>query len=627
MLATDTPYRQYFDLDGTPLNAGYLYFGVADQNPEIAPITVYWDAAGTIPASQPIRTVNGYPSRSGTPAAIYAATDYSLTVRNKRREMVSYSDSSLDYDNAAQVQAAVTQLIADLASTASNSLGDAKLGVKHTATGAIARTQHDKNEDWLHVADFGATGSGSDEYTAILNALNASAARGLRVHFDGTKTYVLGSELTIPAGARLSTNGCTFSTTLTTTGDTYLITTASDVMIDELIVNIPTTKRRDRCVSVGSYNWIGKVKLTSDDQQANSAAADGALQILNTTGVRIDAIEITNWDRQLVIGGTTGTTIARYDGVSYIRGGYAYDNKDLRVLGGKVKTAAPGAAASPGHNGWLLGSNSTDGQRDVVFENFAVEDAGEHAWRVGGPEQQSKLRFINCSAFNCGGNGLKILGTDAGIPTATNRTIVIDNFVAEDVGKDASLSALNRAGLLVKFCRDVQIISPIVRKRDQTYSAQYGMVLDGVDFVNVTNPILGDMQFDAILYYATDGDVDYVTVDGGLAYAAGRYGVNWIVDSGKTMRRPKIRGLSIDSCVNKGFDIANSGTITFGLLRCETVGNNGTGTCNAVDVKIELICTGPELTTTPLSGITAADGSTVSATTYNLRKAGAWVAL
>lgn len=128
MLATDTPFRQFFDLDGSPLSNGYLYYGVADQNPEIAPITVYWDTAGTIPAVQPIRTVNGYPTRNGTPAAVYASGDYSLTVRSQRRELVSFNPSSLDWDNASQVLASVQQLTTDLAATTATDEGGGIVG-------------------------------------------------------------------------------------------------------------------------------------------------------------------------------------------------------------------------------------------------------------------------------------------------------------------------------------------------------------------------------------------------------------------------------------------------------------------------------------------------------------------
>jgi hypothetical protein len=94
MLATSSPLPLYPDLDGSPLDAGSIYFGTANQNPETSPITVYWDSAGTQPAAQPVRTLNGFPMRSGTPGQIYASGDYSLTVRNSAGRQVLYAPSA-----------------------------------------------------------------------------------------------------------------------------------------------------------------------------------------------------------------------------------------------------------------------------------------------------------------------------------------------------------------------------------------------------------------------------------------------------------------------------------------------------------------------------------------------------
>lgn len=103
MLVIDTPFVQYFDLDGSPLDAGYIYIGTAGANPETNPITVYWDAAGTQPAAQPIRTMNGFAVRSGTPANIFANNDYSQTVKNKKGQLVVYTPLATQFGNAGQI--------------------------------------------------------------------------------------------------------------------------------------------------------------------------------------------------------------------------------------------------------------------------------------------------------------------------------------------------------------------------------------------------------------------------------------------------------------------------------------------------------------------------------------------
>jgi hypothetical protein len=76
MLQIASPFQQIFDTDGSPLDNGYIYIGTANANPEVSPISLWWDDAGTIPAAQPLRTLNGYLVRSGTPARVYTAAGW-----------------------------------------------------------------------------------------------------------------------------------------------------------------------------------------------------------------------------------------------------------------------------------------------------------------------------------------------------------------------------------------------------------------------------------------------------------------------------------------------------------------------------------------------------------------------
>lgn len=194
-LAITSPLPQFFDLDSSPLDAGRIYFGQVGQNPETAPVTVYWDSAATQPAAQPVPTLNGYivrgSSTSGTPALIYATAGFSMTVKDRRGRLLLYVPDSSAFNLADAVRA----LSVDLADTSDVTKGDALVGVKRTASGAIATTAH----DWIErqqldtFADFGLNPDGVTDRTAAINAITAAlGAAGFR------------GALRIPAGTKFN---------------------------------------------------------------------------------------------------------------------------------------------------------------------------------------------------------------------------------------------------------------------------------------------------------------------------------------------------------------------------------------------------------------------------------------
>jgi hypothetical protein len=78
-------------LDGQPLDNGFIWIGQPNLDPQTNPAAVYWDEALSIAAPQPIRTLAGYPSRSGTPARIYCDGAFSIRVQDNKGVTV-YND-------------------------------------------------------------------------------------------------------------------------------------------------------------------------------------------------------------------------------------------------------------------------------------------------------------------------------------------------------------------------------------------------------------------------------------------------------------------------------------------------------------------------------------------------------
>lgn len=104
LLQARNPFDQYFDTDGSPLDDGMIYIGSPGLNPLTSPIPVFWDMAGTIPAAQPIRTRNGYPYRSGTPANFFInGADFSITVQNKSGALIYSSLNATSLASASNV--------------------------------------------------------------------------------------------------------------------------------------------------------------------------------------------------------------------------------------------------------------------------------------------------------------------------------------------------------------------------------------------------------------------------------------------------------------------------------------------------------------------------------------------
>jgi hypothetical protein len=87
-MSVGSPYKIFTDIDGQPLDDGYVFIGTAGLNPQTNPITVFSDPALTLAVVQPIRTNGGYPVFAGTPARLYTPGDYSITVLNKNGTLV-----------------------------------------------------------------------------------------------------------------------------------------------------------------------------------------------------------------------------------------------------------------------------------------------------------------------------------------------------------------------------------------------------------------------------------------------------------------------------------------------------------------------------------------------------------
>lgn len=253
---SNPPYPSYFDVDGSPLENGYLYFGAANQNPETNPITVYWDSAYLVPAAQPIRTSGGFAVRNGSPANVYVTTDYSLTVRDKNLRLVyskllsegqttaevniqfstqtviatsgqtvfnlstAYTPGNQSlavYHNGARlvvaqdytetsatvvtllIGATVGDVLQFVTATPINpsSLGAAAVAYVPAGAGAVATNVQDKLRETVSVTDYYSDGDAGDYYHAFTRAYDALPPEGGKIIFPATDTNIFPMSATL----------------------------------------------------------------------------------------------------------------------------------------------------------------------------------------------------------------------------------------------------------------------------------------------------------------------------------------------------------------------------------------------------------------------------------------------
>lgn len=171
-MRVDNPFPLWLDLQGALLDAGYIYVGVAEDDPEVSPLQVYWDSAFTIPATQPLRTRGGVAVNNGAPALFFVdATDFSLRLKDSGGNLVSYAPSAAETSGVSY-----QPLNADLTTIAEQTNAPFGISLLTAATAAAARAL-------LAISNWLATTGG----TVTGNILRSGAGPHL-YHNDGSFT-------------------------------------------------------------------------------------------------------------------------------------------------------------------------------------------------------------------------------------------------------------------------------------------------------------------------------------------------------------------------------------------------------------------------------------------------------
>jgi hypothetical protein len=259
-LSIQPPFPIITDIDGQPLEDGYIWIGVANLPPIGNPIAVYWDAALTQPAALPVRTRGGYPVNAGTPARLYVNSDYSIQVQNRNGSVVYSAPQATERYSDPVI----------------SGIDSSEVTFLQAGSGAVVRTAQSKMRDVVSVKDFGAVGDGvADDTVAIQNAATAAQNRKLLVP-DGT--YKITTAISLPSNIQVELEP---NATITTAA------TGISILLASSKTNVCITGGRIQYTVGGSTGLIGAVELNnctySDVENVSFAGAQFAGVLLNNS--------------------------------------------------------------------------------------------------------------------------------------------------------------------------------------------------------------------------------------------------------------------------------------------------------------------------------------------------------
>jgi len=226
-LSINAPFVLFTDADGSSLDQGYIYIGTAGLPAESNQVSVYWDAALTIPAVQPIRTLGGYAVRAGTPSIFYVdATDYSISIKNKNNALVYQA-----LNDGARVN------FSQIAGTVPVSQGGTGATTATAARAALSVAPRANRIDVASVAgtvDLTTNAPDSDDIritgTLTITGFTVAVGRVIRVTAGGAFTLTNNSSIVTQTGANIvCASGDTFMLRATATNTVEVLNFVSPV--------------------------------------------------------------------------------------------------------------------------------------------------------------------------------------------------------------------------------------------------------------------------------------------------------------------------------------------------------------------------------------------------------------
>jgi hypothetical protein len=356
-------------------------------------------------------------------------------------------------------------------------------------------------------AMFSILGNGTDETVKIQNMFNA-AAGGIIICPTGLN-FGFSSQLTIPASTTIITNGSIFTRSIASL--THGVVIEENVSIDVLVVLTPGGASGEKSVLISGFNVsIGRLSLVATSEGSFTSTNYGLeIEAAGQLGnIRIESCRIKNFRSAIFAKNIKGFYIESLEIENYRIGVYLRDITDSEFGPARIFGKSATLTGSAGENGLLvetsLSSNST---RNLAFNNWIVEDSGEHGFRLGGQLTMSNIVFNSCQSIRpgvaytvgyasatawFGGCGFKALGATT-VTGQRHKNIYFNNCSVIDgsinVGAFPAGHGINNfTAFNVYCCDDVHINScDVINSGLPAASAVQAIILGACNNVNINN--------------------------------------------------------------------------------------------------------------------------------------------
>jgi hypothetical protein len=459
VLSIEPPYPIFTDIDGQPLEAGYIFIGTDNLNPITNPINVYWDAALTQPAAQPIRTVSGYPSNAGTPARLYVGSDYSIQVQNKNGTLV-YS----------------------AANGASDRFSSAQISFIQAGAGAVSRLAQDKMRERISPLDFGAVGDGVTDDTVAMRAAVA-AADGKTLDLVGRQYLITGTVREDVFNGITITNGKLLYNFVSPTESGFVITSDANIILSNIEVD-----GQDTCAKLMRLRARG----TGATAFVDNYYGRNAYQTFGTTGLA-SALQIS----PLSLGTDSFSSV--------------------HIVNSRVENVDSSDSASGVGRGMLIEDAYETLVTNCYFDNIGPYNDGDGIFCITSNDQLEKSFVIsNCTFRNCHKRSIKSQTVRSFVSN-----VVCYRTIAYTASGGQSEIDLQDGGVIdgasfyyADGCAPTNMLSCIVRKADTTFEARNitvmceepdnvitAIVALGQQVVVVKQPIVENVNFNCYVDY------------------------------------------------------------------------------------------------------------------------------